>query len=104
MTAMKFVAAWSLVDSLGIVYSSALKGAGDTRFTMYTIIILSLILLILPTFIALEVMGWGLEAAWTIGLVYIIGLAVVFTLRYREGKWKTMRVIEQSTSEGSGQD
>ena len=99
MTAMKFVAAWSLVDSLGIVYSSALKGAGDTRFTMYTIIVLSLILLILPTFIALELMGWGLEAAWAIGVVYIIGLAVTFTLRYRAGKWRTMRVIEQSAFE-----
>ena len=103
MTAMKFVAAWSLVDSLGIVYSSALKGAGDTRFTMYTIIVLSLILLILPTFIALELMGWGLEAAWAIGVVYIIGLAVAFTLRYRAGKWRTMRVIEQSAFEGPHQ-
>ena len=100
---MKFVAAWSIIDSLGIVYSSALKGAGDTRFTMFTIIILSLILLILPTFIALEVMGWGLEAAWTVGLIYIIGLAAAFTLRYRGGKWKSMRVIEQPAFEDSSQ-
>ena len=103
MTAMKFVAAWSIIDSLGIVYSSALKGAGDTRFTMFTIIILSLILLILPTFIALEVMGWGLEAAWTVGLIYIIGLAAAFTLRYRGGKWKSMRVIEQPAFKDSSQ-
>ena len=61
MTAMKFVAAWSIFDSAGIVISAALKGAGDTKFIMMSIVGLSLGILILPTYITLEVFDFGLN-------------------------------------------
>ena len=98
MTAMKFVAAWALLDSIAIVISSALKGAGDTKFIMLAIIGLSIIFLILPTYLALEVFDLGLKAAWSAGLAYIISLAVAYGLRYKTGKWMSMRVIEQPSS------
>ena len=98
MTAMKFVAAWALLDSIAIVISSALKGAGDTKFIMLAIIGLSIIFLILPTYLALEVFDLGLKAAWSAGLAYIISLSVAYGLRYKSGKWMSMRVIEQPSS------
>ena len=98
MTAMKFVAAWALLDSIAIVISSSLKGAGDTKFIMLAIIGLSIIFLILPTYLALEVFDLGLKAAWSAGLAYIISLAVAYGLRYKTGKWMSMRVIEQPSS------
>lgn len=97
MTAMKFVAAWSIFDSVGIVFSSTLKGAGDTKFIMVSIVGLSSGILILPTYMTIEVLDFGLKSAWTFGLAYIISLGIVFTLRYRTGKWRSMRVIEQAT-------
>ena len=99
MTAMKFVAMWSIFDSIGIMVSSALKGAGDTKFIMYAIVGLSFTLLILPTYLAVEVFGLGLKAAWSAGIAYIIGLGITFLLRYRTGRWRSMRVIEQTPKE-----
>jgi MATE family multidrug resistance protein len=37
-----------------------------------------------------------LNWAWGFATAYIIALSVVFMLRFRHGKWKSMRVIEQA--------
>jgi MATE family multidrug resistance protein len=98
MIVLKFLAAWTILDSIAIVISSALKGAGDTRFIMFAMLGISITFLILPTYIALEVFDLGLTAAWSIGLAYMISLAVAYGLRYKTGKWTSMKVIEQPPS------
>lgn len=95
MVAMRFVAAWSVFDSLAIVISSALKGAGDTRFIMIAIVFLSLGILTIPTYIIIDVLEMGLRPAWTVAVAYTFALGITFLLRFRTGKWRTMRVIEQ---------
>lgn len=94
LTAFKFVAFWSVCDTLHIVISSSLKGAGDTRFLMLTTVILSVGIFILPTYFLLEVLDKGLEAAWTVGAFYIFTTGITLLLRYIYGPWRTMRVIE----------
>ena len=91
---LRFIAVYVLFDALSISYSSGLKGAGDTRFVMYMIILFSFSGLTLPIYLALVVFQLGLYAAWTVITVYIAGLGVVFWIRFLGGKWKTMRVIE----------
>jgi len=91
---LRFVALYSLFDALTIVFASAIKGAGDSRFAMYMVSGLSLGLLIIPSYVALEVFGAGILAGWTIATIYVSVLGVAFYLRFRSGKWKTMRVIE----------
>ena len=49
VTLLRFVAVYSLFDGLNIVFSSGVKGAGDTRFVMVMIFALSLLGLALPT-------------------------------------------------------
>ena len=91
---LRFVAAFSFFDALNLIFSSAIKGAGDTRFIMWTIAALCLGVMIIPVYIAVEVMGGGIYAAWTIATVYVCALGMAFMFRYRQGKWKRMRVIE----------
>jgi MATE family multidrug resistance protein len=91
---LRFVAAFSFFDALNLVFSSAIKGAGDTRFIMWTIAALCLGVMIIPIYVAIEVLGAGIYAAWTIATVYVCALGMAFMLRYRQGKWKRMRVIE----------
>lgn len=91
---LRFVAFYSLFDALNIVFSSAIKGAGDTRFVMLTIIALSIGVLIVPNWIIIVLLHGSLYAAWIVATTYISLLGVVFFLRYRGGKWKRMRVIE----------
>jgi multidrug resistance protein, MATE family len=91
---LRFVAVFCFFDALNLIFSAAIKGAGDTRFIMWTIAVLSLGVMIVPVYIAVEVMGRGIYTAWTLATIYVCALGIAFMLRYRQGKWKKMRVIE----------
>jgi MATE family multidrug resistance protein len=90
---LRFVALYSLFDGMNLIFSFALRGAGDTRFVTGMALALSWPLMVLPTWAAWH-LGWGLYWAWAFASLYIILLALTFVLRFRQGKWQTMRVIE----------
>jgi len=93
---LRFVAIYSLFDALNIVFASAIKGAGDTRFVMFMIAIVSSLALVVPSYIALVLLQAGIYTAWTIASVYVSILGLIFLFRFLGGKWKSMRVIEQT--------
>ncbi len=101
---LRFVALYSLFDALTLVFSSAIKGAGDTRFVVAVIATLSLGVLILPAALVVLVLHWGMFAAWTTATCYVSVQGIVFFLRFRAGAWKQMQVIELplSTLPGGG--
>ena len=47
-----------------------------------------------PMVVAVEVLSLDLIAAWSIGVFYIIALGAAYGIRFKEGKWKSIRVIE----------
>jgi len=91
---MRFVAVFCFFDALNLIFSGAIKGAGDTRFIMWTIGALSLGVMITPMYVAVEVFQAGLYTTWTLATFYICALGIAFMIRYRQGRWKSMRVIE----------
>jgi MATE family multidrug resistance protein len=93
---LRFVALFSLFDVLFIVYSSAIKGAGDTRFVMWAIGILSMGIMVIPVYILVFYLRAGLYPTWVALTAYICVTGIVFWRRYSTGKWKDMRVIERS--------
>ena len=97
---MRFVALYCFFDALNLVFSGALKGAGDTRFIMWAIGILSTGVMIVPVYIAVELLGAGVYTVWVLATLYICGLGVAFLLRYLRGNWKRMRVIEPEAAPG----
>ncbi len=92
---LRFTALYSLFDGMNLIFSSALKGAGDTRFVSVVLLVLSWPTMVLPTWLA-QREGWGILWAWAFASAYIIGLAMVFLMRFRGGRWKSMRVIESA--------
>jgi MATE family multidrug resistance protein len=90
---LRFVAVYSVVDSLSIVFAFALRGAGDTRFVTKVSISLAWPIMVFPT-IAAWYFGWGLYWAWGFLSAYVIAMGVIFLMRFRYGRWKSMRVIE----------
>lgn len=91
---LRFVAVYSLFDALNVVFASAIKGAGDTRFVMFMIAIVSSVALVIPSYIALVLLHAGIYTGWTIASAYVSILGLTFLLRFLGGKWKSMRVIE----------
>jgi MATE family multidrug resistance protein len=90
---LRFVAVYSLFDAMNLVFSFALRGAGDTRFVTKVALGLSWPVMVLPTWAAWQC-GWGLYWAWAFASLYIILLALTFLFRFCQGKWRSMRVIE----------
>jgi MATE family multidrug resistance protein len=90
---LRFVAVYCLFDAMNIVFSAAIKGAGDMRFVLITTLVTSFIPVLL-TYGGLEFWGLGVYWCWIVitGWVWVLG--VVYWLRFMQGKWKTMRVIE----------
>ena len=93
---LRFVSAYLLLDGLYMISTAVLKGAGDTRFIMWSIGLLSIFGMVVPLYIGMEVFEQGLYFAWSCMVVFLFLLAAVTLGRFRGGKWKDMRVIEQS--------
>jgi MATE family multidrug resistance protein len=92
---LRFVAIYSIFDTMNMVFAAAVKGAGDTRYVMIMVAIMSLLVLVVPTYVSIIILNWGLMSAWVIASAYVITLGFVFFFRFLGGKWKGMRVIEQ---------
>jgi MATE family multidrug resistance protein len=97
---LRFVAVYSVFDGIYIVFSAAVKGAGDTRFVMWVTMIVSMTVMVLPIWMGITRFGLGLYGAWAFLTAYIILLSIIFYFRFRGGKWKRMRVIEGTQHPG----
>jgi len=73
-----------------MVYSGALRGAGDTRWTLL-ITALSVWALRIPLTSAL-IVPLGLVGAWLGMAIDNVMRAVLFWLRYRTGRWAEVKV------------
>jgi MATE family multidrug resistance protein len=94
VTLLRFVALYSLFDPANIIFSSAIKGAGDTAFVMKFLAGASVFIWAIPVYIVVVKLHLGVYAGWSITVAYALFLAVIFYLRYKTNKWKKMRVID----------
>jgi MATE family multidrug resistance protein len=97
---LRFVAAYLLLDGLYMISTAVLKGAGDTRFVMWSMGVLSIFGMILPVYIGIEYLGGGIYFAWACTVFFLFQLAPVTYWRFYKGKWKNMRVIERNPEDG----
>ena len=94
---LRFVSAYIFFDALYMVCIGVLKGAGDTLFIMWSIGILSFVVMILPIYIGVQIFGAGLYYAWSCATGFVFFLFATSYWRYRQGRWKDVRVIEHAT-------
>ena len=95
---LRFVAAYCFFDGMAVVFSSAVRGAGDTRFPMVMSFVCCWIIMVLPTAI-MNYYGGHLLGSWSACTAYIVLIGLVMMARFRSGKWKGMKVIETSVLE-----
>src|SRR5262249_2215225 len=92
---LRFVVVYCLFDTVNLVFSCALRGAGDTRFVTVAALSLSWPIMVVPSWLAWYY-GWGLFWAWGFATAYVLALGTAMWLRFVQGKWKSMRVIEKA--------
>ncbi len=102
------MAAWGMFDTVNIVLIGALRGAGDTRFSMVYSTAMAWLFWI-PGEVALllwlaarrradmplpEWTGDGMALLWGWMTLYVVVLSGGFFLRFRSGQWKSIHLIE----------
>jgi len=92
---LRFVAFYSLFDTMNVIFLSALKGAGDTRYIIKIVTIMSVFVLIIPSYIIIILLKRNVYSAWFIATTYVTVLGFTFLVRFLQGKWKHIRVIER---------
>jgi len=93
---LRFVAFYSLFDTMNIVFLSALKGAGDTRYVIKTVTLVSVFALVVPSYAVIVVFNRNIYWAWCIATAYVTILGFTFLARFLHGGWKHIRVIEEA--------
>lgn len=94
---LRFVAAYCVFDAMQFVFSSAIKGAGDTRFVLgVTGVMAGLSVVVGQTgaYLGGELYWW-----WAVITAWILSLGLIYLARFLQGKWRTMRVIEGDEAE-----
>ena len=84
---MRFVAAYCVIDMAQVVFSSAVKCAGDTRFVLATTAAVAPLPALVGWF-GLRAWGWGLIPLWSVLTVYIFVIGLIFFLASNGGLGK----------------
>jgi MATE family multidrug resistance protein len=90
---LRFVAAYALFDATQIIFVGALRGAGDTRFILAATVGVGSVAVLFGRY-AQKAWNWELIGWWWVITVWIAALALLYTWRFFQGKWRSMRVIE----------
>jgi MATE family multidrug resistance protein len=90
---LRFVAFFGLFDATFLIFLGALEGAGDTRFIMKMSFIISVLLMVVPSYFYVKYMSADVIGLWMIITFHVIVYSGVFYRRFKNGLWKEMRVI-----------
>jgi multidrug resistance protein, MATE family len=95
---LQFVAAYNLLDATLMVFVGALKGAGDTQFILRVSLVLAALLAGF-SWLSVEVWHLSVYGCWVLVVLWVWIAAATYLVRFRQGKWRQMRVIETPGTE-----
>ncbi|MDX1385019.1 MAG: MATE family efflux transporter, partial [Thermoanaerobaculia bacterium] len=99
---MVFAAVFQTVDALGIVYTGALRGAGDTVWPGVVTVVYSWLFIVAG--------GWAMTELWpqlqSVGpwvgaSVYIFAFGITMAIRFESGRWRSIKLVEGEHAESS---
>ncbi|MBF0252469.1 MAG: MATE family efflux transporter [Candidatus Omnitrophica bacterium] len=91
---VRMASLYVLVEAMIFIYVGALRGAGDTFWAMCYSVALHWILVPI-IFVMMKVYGTTAETGWTTLVIIFMISSVVVYMRYKEGKWKQLKVIQE---------
>jgi MATE family multidrug resistance protein len=91
---LRIVSIYIFMDALYMTFAAALRGAGDTRFVMWSIGAASLALIVTPVYILVEHLHHGVIAAWICVLIFVTALCIICGWRYRQGAWRRIGLLD----------
>lgn len=93
VTLLQFVAVYSVFDALAVVFSSALRGAGDTVVPMVFTMCSSWLVMVLPAILLVSYTKPGLTGLWMMCSLHIALTGGFMCLRFLSGRWKRIQLV-----------
>lgn len=90
--ALRIYAPAQPAQSTRFVLAGALRGAGDTRWTLYSTALGIWGFRVLLALVLIRGLGWGLSGAWVAIAADQMGRAWLITRRFNTGRWKEIPV------------
>ncbi|MDF1812071.1 MAG: MATE family efflux transporter, partial [Verrucomicrobiales bacterium] len=92
---LRLAGLYLIIECIQLVFSGAIKGAGDTWFVLRMTVIVAVLTLV--GYFAAKSMG--LYAMWAVYILQIAFLGTVCIFRFNGGRWKNLSVIEKDKEE-----
>lgn len=90
---LRLAALYVMADAMLLVFSGALRGAGDTFWAMCISVTFHWVLVAVLG-VLLKLLNIDAFWAWCVLCIIFMMFSMAFYLRYRTGKWRSLRVIE----------
>lgn len=90
--ALKIIALVQPLQSTQFILAGALRGAGDTRWPLISTFVGTVGVRIVLSILFVTVLEWGLVGAWLAMAIDQCTRSSFIYLRYRSGRWKTVKV------------
>lgn len=92
---LQLASLYVLADAMMVVFSGALRGAGDTFWAMCLSVAMHW-LLVPVLALCLKVLELPPQTAWLALIVFFLAFSGLFYGRYRAGKWRTLAVVRET--------
>jgi MATE family multidrug resistance protein len=88
-------AVFQIFDAVGIIYTGALRGAGDTLWPGLVTMVLAWSCIVgLGWWLAVSQPQWGAVGPWIGASAYIAAVGVALAWRFERGTWRSIRLLE----------
>ena len=91
-TLFLLMAAWQVFDAADVILSGALKGAGDTKFVMWWMVVAAFGLWLPLVWVVAECHN-TMTALWLTMVVYVVVICVGTAIRWFKGRWKDIKLV-----------
>lgn len=92
------MAAWQVFDATDVIISGALKGAGDTKFVFWWMLVVAFGVW-LPIVWIVARLGGSMAALWSTMIVYVVVICIGSFIRWHRGKWRTISLTGRVDSQ-----
>jgi MATE family multidrug resistance protein len=94
-----FVFSYLLFEGIRWIFAGLLTAAGDTWFLLITGSMSVWLFLLLPVYFIVVKYSLAVQYAWLLAAIYAVLLSLFYYLRFIQGKWKNISLVEENIAD-----